>query len=40
MGYTLDVESRVGAGTSFTIDLAPAVPPAADDDAAHPRQRA
>ncbi len=31
LGYTLDVESRLGAGTTFIIDLAPPVAP--EDDA-------
>lgn len=31
LGYTLDVESRVGVGTDFIIDLAPPQPPPQDD---------
>jgi len=31
LGYTLDVESRVGVGTTFTIDLVPPAPPPRDE---------
>ncbi|HEU5210328.1 MAG TPA: CHASE3 domain-containing protein [Longimicrobiales bacterium] len=39
LGYSLEVESQVGSGTTFTIDLAPPEPPRYDEFDAHDAPR-